>query len=419
MDSVRQEERASYGWGVDFCGAHGAYNSVMTQITPVSDRATRTRPFHVMALLARAAQREKTHGPSIGMVVGEPDFPAPPLVVTAAQKMLAEGKIHYTHALGSEPLREAIACDYWERDQLTISPDRIAVTAGASAGLLLVMSASLNPGDEVLMADPSYPCNREFVASAGGTAVMIPVDATSQFQPTPDQVRKAWTAKTKALLVASPANPTGTMLTEPQARALAEVVRDLGGVLIVDEIYQRIVFDGNPRSLLSLGEDVISVNSFSKTYSMTGWRLGWVVAPPMLMAPLERLSQHLFISPSSLAQAAALSAFAPQSRQVADGYCDLFRQQRDFLLPALQQLGFRLPAQPQGAFYGYCDVSDLTDDSYTFCLALCDAVGVLMTPGLDFGDHRAERYLRVSYTKPVSVLEEGVHRLETFLKRGA
>ncbi len=371
-----------------------------------------------MALLARAAQREKTQGPSIGMVVGEPDFPAPPLVVAAAQKMLADGKIHYTHALGAEALREAIAHDYWERDQLTISSDRVAVTAGASAGLLLVMTAILNPGDEVLMADPSYPCNREFVASAGGVSVMIPVDASSNFQPTPDQVRQAWTPRTKALLVASPANPTGTMLTEPQARALAEVVRDLGGVLIVDEIYQRIVFDGNPRSLLSLGDDVISVNSFSKTYSMTGWRLGWVVAPPGLMAPLERLSQHLFISPSSLAQAAAIAAFAPESRQVANGYRDLFRQQRDFLLPALQQLGFTLPAQPQGAFYGYCDVSALTDDSYAFCLALCDAVGVLMTPGRDFGDHNAQRYLRVSYTKPVSVLEEGVHRLETFLKRG-
>jgi aspartate/methionine/tyrosine aminotransferase len=207
------------------------------------------------------------------------------------------------------------------------------------------------------------------------------------------------------------------MLTEHQAHALAEVVRDLGGVLIVDEIYQRIVFDGNPRSLLSLGDDVISVNSFSKTYSMTGWRLGWVVAPSALMAPLERLSQHLFISPSSLAQAAAIAAFAPQSRQVADGYRDLFRQQRDFLLPALEKLGFRLPAQPQGAFYGYCDVSALTDDSYAFCLSLCDAVGVLMTPGRDFGDHNAQRYLRVSYTKPVSILEEGVHRLETFLKR--
>jgi aspartate/methionine/tyrosine aminotransferase len=383
----------------------------------ISDRANRTRPFHVMALLSRAAAREKTHGPSIGMVVGEPDFPAPPLVVAAAQRMLAEGRIHYTHALGADELREAIANDYWERDQLRIRPDQIAVTAGASAGLLLVMSAILNPGDEVLMADPSYPCNREFVASAGGVAVMIPVDATSQFQPTPDQVRQAWTAKTKALLVASPANPTGTMLSEADALALAAVVRELGGVLIVDEIYQRIVFDGNRRSLLSLGDDVISVNSFSKTYSMTGWRLGWVVAPPALMAPLERLSQNLFISPSSLAQHAAIAAFAPASRAVADGYRDLFRQQRDFLLPTLRSLGFRIPAQPQGAFYGYCDVSALTDDSYRFCLELCDAVGVLMTPGCDFGDVQSQRYLRVSYTKPVSVLEEGVHRLETFLKR--
>lgn len=383
--------------------------------SPLSTRAMATRPFYVMELLARSAQREKTHGPSIGMVVGEPDFPAPAPVVRAAQAALQEANIHYTHALGLPELRQAIAQDYQRRDQLTISPDRIAVTAGASGALLLVMAALLNPGDEVLMPDPSYPCNREFVASMGGVVRTIAVDAASGFQPTVEQVRAAWTPKTKALLVASPANPTGTMISRQDMIGLRDVVRACGGVLIVDEIYQRLVFDGTPRSVLELGDDIISINSFSKTFSMTGWRLGWLVAPPDMMGALERLSQNLFISTSSLAQRAALAAFDLESLAIAEGYRSRFREQGRYLLAELQRLGFAIPAMPQGAFYGYCDVSALTKDSYDFCLQLCDQVGVLMTPGCDFGSVRPERYVRVSYTKPLDVLAEGVRRIETFL----
>ena len=384
----------------------------------LSSRAASTRPFYVMELLARAADREKVHGASISMVVGEPDFPAPEPVVRAAQRALVESKVHYTHALGMPELRQAIARDYWSRDQLEITPDRIAVTAGASGGLLLVMAALLNPGDEVLMPDPSYPCNREFVAAMGGVVKTIPVNGESGFQPTVAQVCGAWTPRTKALLVASPANPTGTMLNPGEAAALAQCVRDRGGVLIVDEIYQRLVFEGQPKSLLSLGDDIISINSFSKTFSMTGWRLGWIVAPKAMMVALERLAQNLFISPSALAQQAACAAFTEESLAIAQGYRKRFREQAGYLLPQLQRLGFRLPAPPHGAFYGYFDVSDLTDNSYQFCLDLCDEVGVLMTPGRDFGDYQSERYLRVSYTKPIAVLAEGVERLKTFLNRG-
>lgn len=381
----------------------------------LSDRAAATRPFYVMELLARAAAREKTHGPSISMVVGEPDFPAPPAVVAAAQAALDAGKIHYTHSLGMHALREAISADYMRRDGLAIDASRVAVTAGASGGLLLVMAALLNPGDEVLMTDPGYPCNRQFVSVMGGVPRLMKVDAANQFQPTADQVRAAWGPKTKALLVASPANPTGTLLSQSVAREIADTVRSLGGVLIVDEIYQRLVFHDRPVSLLSLGEDVISINSFSKTFSMTGWRLGWVVAPAAMMGVLERLAQNLFISASSLAQQAALAAFTPDSLQVAEGYREKFIAHAEFLLPQLKRLGFRLPALPQGAFYAYCDVSDLADDSYRFCVELCDATGVLMAPGRDFGDYQSEKFLRVSFTKPLEVLAEGVRRLEHFL----
>jgi aspartate/methionine/tyrosine aminotransferase len=368
-----------------------------------------------MELMARSAEREKTRGPSVSMVVGEPDFPPPPLVVQAAEQALREGKIHYTHALGSPELRHAIAQDYLRRDGLAIPVDRIAVTAGASGGLLLVMAVLLNPGDEVLMPDPSYPCNRQFVSAMGGVVKTIAVDSSTNFQPTAEQVRNAWTSKTKALLVASPANPTGTMLTEHEAQALAGAVRENGGVLIVDEIYQRLVFDSSPASLLRLGDDIISVNSFSKTFSMTGWRLGWVVAPVPMMSALERLSQNLFISASSLSQRAALAAFLPPSLDVAEQYRQQFREQGAYLLSELESLGFVIPARPRGAFYGYCDVSELTGDSYQFCLDLCDQAGVLMTPGRDFGDHRAQQFVRVSYTKPLSVLEEGVRRIKGFL----
>lgn len=381
----------------------------------LSARAAATRPFYVMELLARAAQWEKAHGRSVSMVVGEPDFPAPPDVVAAATDLLSQGKIHYTHACGMPELRAAIAKDYHSRDGLAIDSNRVVVTAGASAGLLLVMAALLDAGDEVLMTDPGYPCNRQFVSSVGGVARVITVDASSGFQPTVDQVKKAWSPKTRALLVASPANPTGTMLSKEQARELFEAVTALGGTLIVDEIYQRLVFDGTPASLLSLGEQVISINSFSKTYSMTGWRLGWVVVPPEMSVVLERLSQNLFISPSSIAQQAAIAAFTADSRRVADEYRNRFKAHAQYLLPKLCELGFSLPAKPQGAFYGYFDVSALTSDSYSFCLDLCDKVGVLMTPGRDFGDHQPHRYVRVSFTKPLDVLEDGVNRIREFL----
>jgi aspartate/methionine/tyrosine aminotransferase len=381
----------------------------------LSLRAQATRPFHVMELLSRSAEREKRIGPSVSMVVGEPDFPAPPDVVRAAERALALGRIHYTHALGMPALREAIAADYTRRDGLTIDPDRIAVTAGGSGALLLLMLALLDSGDEVLMPDPSYPCNRAFVEVAGGRVLPLPVDASSRYQPSPEAVRAAWTPRTKALLLASPANPTGTLVSPEEAGRLRETVRSLGGVLVVDEIYQRLVFDSLPPSLLSLGDDVITINSFSKTYSMTGWRLGWAVMPPSMISAVERLAQNLFISPSSLAQAAALGAFTPDSLAVAESYRLRFRDQGVYLLGELQRAGFHLPVMPDGAFYGYCDVSSLTDDSYRFCLDLCDNVGVLMAPGCDFGDHDTRRHVRVSFTKPIDVLAEGVKRLHRFL----
>ena len=348
---------------------------------------------------------------TVSMVVGEPDFPTPAPIVHAAQQALSSGQQHYTDAIGNQALRQAIAQDYADRDGLTIDPSRIAVTAGASAALLLTMGAILNPGDEVLIADPGYPCNRQFIAAMGGIPKPIVVSPENHFAPTAEQVVAAWGPKTKALLLASPANPTGCLLPLEQARAIDQVVRAKGGWFIADEIYLRLCFEEQPKSLLQFGEHIISINSFSKTYSMTGWRLGWMVAPAPLIEAVERLAQNLFISPASLPQQAALAAFTPQTRAIVETYRQAYAEQAAYVLPRLAQMGLSVPAKPDGAFYAYCDVSAVTEDSYALCLQACDELGVLLAPGRDFSDHQAERYLRVSFPKPISVLSEGLDRL--------
>jgi aspartate/methionine/tyrosine aminotransferase len=380
----------------------------------LSNRAFETRPFHVMAILARAHAVRARGIQTVSMVVGEPDFPTPAPIVQAAQQALAGTPQHYTDAIGTHALRQAIAQDYADRDDLTVSADRIAVTAGASAALLLTMGAILNPGDEVLIADPGYPCNRQFVLAMGGVPRPIVVTPEHHFAPTAEQVAAAWGPRTKALLLASPANPTGCLLPLEQARAIDRVVSARGGWFVADEIYLRLCFGQQPKSLLQFGEHMISINSFSKTYSMTGWRLGWMVAPPAVVEAVERLAQNLFISPASLPQQAALAAFTPQTQAIVEGYRQAYAQQAAVVLPRLQEIGFAVPAMPDGAFYAYCDVSSVTEDSYALCLQACDELGVLLAPGRDFSDHQSERYLRVSFPKPIAVLNEGLDRLARY-----
>lgn len=386
----------------------------MSQTPALSRRAFETRPFHVMAILARAHAVRARGLQAVSMVVGEPDFPTPAPIVQAAQKALASGQQHYTDAIGTHALRQAIAQDYADRDGLLIAPDRIVVTAGASAALLLTMGAILNPGDEVLIADPGYPCNRQFVSAMGGIPKPIVVTPEHHFAPTAEQVAAAWGPRTKALLLASPANPTGCLLPLEQARSIDQVVRDKGGWFVADEIYLRLCFESQPKSLLQFGDHLISINSFSKTYSMTGWRLGWMVAPAAVVEAVERLAQNLFISPASLPQQAALAAFTPQTQAIVEGYRQAYAEHAATVLPRLQEIGFAVPARPDGAFYAYCDVSAVTHDSYDLCLKACDELGVLLAPGRDFSDHQAERYLRVSFPKPIPVLNEGLDRLARY-----
>lgn len=378
-------------------------------------RMAEIEPFHVVALITRAQALEASGRSIINMVVGEPDFPTPAPIVEAAMRALRENRIRYTPALGISPLREALSAWYAQRYGAAVESSRIAVTTGSSAALLLTMGVLLSPGDEVLMADPGYPCNRHFVRAMEGRAVGIPVGADTSYQLTADLLAQHWTPRTVAVLVASPSNPTGTLIPPAELRRIHALVRARGARLIVDEIYHGLTYADEAHSVLEFADDVFVINSFSKYFCMTGWRLGWMVVPGPYVEALERLAQNLFISSPDIAQQAALAAFHPETLVEAERNRSAFQAQRDYLLPAVRQLGFDVPVSPEGAFYLYANASRFTQDSYRFCLDLLEDAGVAIAPGLDFGQHRCTEHVRFSYPKPIPVLEEGVRRIERYL----
>lgn len=384
----------------------------------IARRMADIQPFHVMEILKRAHQLEAAGRDIIHLEVGEPDFPTPPTIVEAARDFLAGGHVHYTPALGLTALREAIARFYHDRFGADISPERIIVTPGASGALMLALAVTTDPGDEWLLPDPGYPSNRHLVRSFEGVARALPVDATTRFQPTPTQLADAWTARTRGLMVASPANPTGTLLTQAEIIALHEAVAARGGILIVDEIYQGLNYGVDASTALTSLEDVFVVNSFSKYFGMTGWRLGWVVAPQAYVRQIEKLAQHFFISPSTPAQHAALAAFTPATLEILEERRHAFAARRNTLLPALRELGFRFATEPQGAFYLYADISDLADNSEILARRLIEDAGVATTPGIDFGDNAPDRHLRIAYTTGEARLVEAAERIARVLRTG-
>ena len=373
------------------------------------------QPFHVMALLARARELEAAGRSIIHMEIGEPDFVTPQPVIDAGHAALTAGYTHYTPATGLPALRRRIAGFYRTRHDLEVEPGRVVVTPGASAALQLVLAALVNPGDRVLLTDPGYPCNRNFVYLFEGVPVSLPVDAASAYQPTVPQVRDNWTGQTAALLVASPSNPTGSLLESATLREFQAIAQAQGGYLIVDEIYHGLVYGESAPTALSISDEVIVVNSFSKYFGMTGWRLGWLVAPPALVPELDKLAQNLYLAAPTLAQHAALRAFEPDTIAILEQRRATFRQRRDFLLPALRELGFGLPVTPAGAFYLYADCSRFTADSYTFSTRLLEEAGVAITPGVDFGTNHPERHVRFAYTTSLENLREGMRRLRAYL----
>lgn len=372
-------------------------------------------PFHVMDILARAQALEAAGRDIIHLEIGEPDFATPEPVVAAGIAALRAGHTHYTGALGLPLLREAIAGFYAARWQAAVDPARIVVTPGASGALLLTLGLLAGPGDEVLMADPGYPCNRHFAHFCDARAVTVPVDAGSGFQLTLESVQRHATSTTRAVLIASPSNPTGTAISSDELARIRDWCRAQGVALIVDEIYLALTYDGSEHSA-ARWDDVFVINSFSKYFSMTGWRLGWLVAPAWAMPALERLAQNLFLAAATPAQHAALAAFSPATLDELETRKADLRARRDFLLPALRERGFDIPLAPQGAFYLYADCSRLTSDSYVFANLLLEQTGIAATPGVDFGSHRAARHIRFAYTQPLLRLADAMARLDRFLQ---
>jgi aspartate/methionine/tyrosine aminotransferase len=381
----------------------------------LSRRMARIQPFHVMALLARARELEAGGRRIIHMEIGEPDFVTPPPVIEAGIRALREGRTHYTPATGLADLRRRLSGFYRERYGVDVEAERIVITPGASAALQLVLSVLVDPADRVLMADPGYPCNRNFVHLLNGIPVGLPVDAATNYQPDAASVRAAWTGPVAALLVASPSNPTGTLLTGADIRTLFAVTQSQGARLVVDEIYHGLTYGEAAETALAVSPDIFVINSFSKYFGMTGWRLGWLVAPGEYVGELDKLAQNLFLAAPTLAQYAALSAFEPENIAILEARRREFRARRDYLLPALRSLGFEIAGTPEGAFYLYADCSRFTDQSDRFSARLLEEAGVAITPGIDFGNHRPERHVRFAYTTSQESLEEGVRRLKQYL----
>lgn len=390
-------------------------NIAAEPLIKLASRVDAIAPFYVMELAKEARQLELAGRHIIHMGIGEPDFTAPEPVVEAAAQALRRGVTQYTGALGIAPLREAISAYYQSTYGLNVEPSRIVITAGASAALLLACAALVDRDDEVLMPDPSYPCNRHFVAAMEGRPVLVPSGPEARYQLTAAEIEQRWAQKTRGVLLASPSNPTGTSIEPAELERIVRAVRARGGFTIVDEIYQGLSYDARPVSALSFGDDVVTVNSFSKYFNMTGWRLGWLVVPPAMVGAFEKLAQNLFICASALAQHAALACFEPETIAIYEGRRLEFKRRRDFIVPALERLGFSVPVMPDGAFYVYANCRGVphpaAGDSAALTKAMLHDAGVVLVPGLDFGQHAPRDYIRLSYATAYASLEEAVERL--------
>ena len=394
-------------------------------VIELSRRAQRIEPFYVMEMAKHAQevarQSSASGSPMIYLNIGEPDFTAPPLVQQAAERAIRAGRTQYTQAPGLPELREKISGWYASRFGINVPARRIIITAGASAALQLACLALIDEGDEVLMPDPSYPCNRHFVSAAEGKPVLIPSSAAERFQLSAAKVEAAWGERTRGVMLASPSNPTGTSIAPDELRRIHEVVRAKGGLTIVDEIYLGLSYDdAYSQSALELGDDIISINSFSKYFNMTGWRLGWMVVPEALVAPIEMLAQHLFICASTISQYAALACFEPESIAEYERRRAEFKARRDYFIPALESIGLPVPVKPDGAFYAWADCRAAAEKlgvkgSWDFAYAVMNRAHLAITPGRDFGHAETANYVRFSTANSMEQLQEAIARLKKLL----
>nr|WP_315479408.1 pyridoxal phosphate-dependent aminotransferase [uncultured Rhodoferax sp.] len=391
----------------------------------ISSRAQNIEPFYVMEVAKAAstlgAQVAHTDAPMVFLNIGEPDFTAPPLVQEAAERAVRNGHSQYTPALGLPQLRERISAWYSSRFGVQVPASRIVVTAGASAALHLACLTLIESGDEILMPDPSYPCNRHFVSAAEGKAVLIPTTAEERFQLSAAKVEAAWGPRTRGVLLASPSNPTGTSIHPNELRRIHQVVQARGGITLIDEIYLALSHDDQfGQTALALDDGIISINSFSKYFNMTGWRLGWMVVPEVLVPVVERLAQNLFICPSTIAQHAALACFEDASIALYEQRRAEFKARRDYFIPQLNALGLKVPVMPDGAFYAWADCSELCQklgikDSWDFAFEVMNRAHVAITPGRDFGTAQTAQFVRFSTASSMKQLETAIARLRAML----
>ena len=391
----------------------------------IAQRAQRIEPFYVMEVAKAASERAAlvahTDAPMIFLNIGEPDFTAPPLVQEAAARVVHDGVTQYTPALGIPELRERISDWYSTRFGVQVPARRIVITAGASAALQPACLALIEAGDEVLMPDPSYPCNRHFVSAAEGRAVLVPTTAAERFQLSAEQVRANWTTHTRGVLLASPSNPTGTSIHPDELRAIHNEVSQRGGTTLIDEIYLGLSHDEQfGQSALGIDDQIISINSFSKYFNMTGWRLGWLVVPESLVPVIERLAQNLFICASTVAQHAALACFEAESIAEYERRRAEFKARRDYFVPALNALGLNVPVMPDGAFYAWADCTAAAeklgvDGSWDFAFEVMNKANLAITPGRDFGHADTSRFVRFSTARSLPELQAAIGRLQTLL----
>ncbi|MAR91479.1 MAG: pyridoxal phosphate-dependent aminotransferase [Pseudomonadota bacterium] len=394
----------------------------MATLRKLAHRVDRITSFHVMALLEQAQQLEQQGRDIIHLEVGEPDFATPEPVVRAARAALAAGQTRYTPAQGLPALREAVAAFYERRFGVSLAPERVVITPGASGAIGLVSGLLFDPGDEVLLSDPGYPCNDNFLRLVGAHPRRVPVTAATAYQLSPALVREHWRSATRAAWVASPSNPTGTLIGAEDMAAIKQAVDQQKGALLVDEIYNSLTYDQAPATAVGLPDTAASlfvINSFSKYFNMTGWRLGWLVAPAEHVADLAKLAQNFYLAAPTVAQHAALAALSDDCIDIYEARRLTLARRRDFLLRQLPELGIGVPCVPQGAFYLYCDVSALTDDSFSFCQRLLQQAGVAATPGIDFGEYRAREHIRIAYTADESRLQQALERIAGFIRQEA
>jgi len=390
----------------------------MTGFTRFTDRVSRVEPFRVVEVLTRARQLEAGGQDIIHMEVGEPAFGLAEPISAAAKSALDEGHTLYSPATGIPELRDAISRWYRETLHVDVPAHRIMVTPGASGALLLISALLIERGRGMLMADPGYPCNRNFLRLFGGEEQLVAVGPEENFQLTEARARSHWRANTVGMLVASPSNPTGTLISQDELRKLYQLCSEREGAMVVDEIYQQLVYHSPVSTVLSITDEAFVINSFSKYFGMTGWRLGWLVAPEAAVQAMDVLAQNLFISMSTPAQYAALAGFGDDCQAELKRRVEQLAQRRDYLLPALRDLGFTIECEPQGAFYIYANIRSVTAlESQEFCLNMLEEQGVAITPGTDFGYHNASDYVRFSYTTELSRLEQAVERLSKALAR--